>query len=76
MGLRHSYSDFWRRRWGVRSTRRSGRRWGWCCCVVGLSMNKSSDSTTSRAGQPGASEGEDEDDVEATHFGCGGIVVW
>lgn len=71
-GLRHTYSDFrrWRRR--VRSTRCGGRRWGWRRRVVALSLDKGSEPATSRTGQPGASEGEGENEVKATHFGCWG----
>jgi hypothetical protein len=63
-GLRHSYSECgrWRGRGGV----------------VGLPLNKSSDAATSRASEPGAREGESDDDVDTTHsgfWGAGYILV-
>lgn len=68
--MRHTYSDPRRWRWSVRSTRRGGRRRRRCCRIVGLALNKGSESTTSRAGQPWASEGEGKDEVETTHVDC------
>jgi hypothetical protein len=38
-------------------------------------MNESSKSTTGRASEPGACEGEGEDEVDTTHFGCWGMLV-
>lgn len=72
-GLRHSYSDFRWWGWSVRCTGRGGRRRRRRSCVVGLPLNKSPESATSRASKSGACEGEGDDEVEATHFGCWGI---
>lgn len=58
MGGLESHSNFRRRRRRRRS------------CVVGLPLNKSPESATSRASEPGACEGEGDYEVEATHFGC------